>query len=71
MENLVADKRDCIIIHAGMNDITNDINSLNLVKKIVKNVMKSSPNTKLVFSSILLRKNKKRHFEKSQMSIAA
>ena len=34
--NLVADKPDCIIIHAGTNDITNGINSLNSVKKIVK-----------------------------------
>ena len=57
--NLVADKPDCIIIHAGTNDITNGINSLNSVKKIVKDVKKSSPNTKLVFSSILIRKDKK------------
>ena len=59
MANLLADKPDCIIIHAGRNDITNGINSLNSVKKIVENVKKSSPNTKLVFSSILLRKDKK------------
>ena len=59
MENLVADKPDCIIIHVGKNEITNDINSSNSVKKIVKNVNKSSPNTKLIFSSILLRKDKK------------
>ena len=54
IENLVADKPDYIIIHAGTNDITNGINSLNSVKKIVKDVKKSSPNTKLVFSSILI-----------------
>ena len=53
IKNLVADKT------AGTNDITNGINSLNSVKKIVKNVKKSSPNTKLVFSSILLRKDRK------------
>lgn len=29
MENLVADKPDCIIIYAGMNVITSIINSLN------------------------------------------
>ena len=62
--NQTADKPDCIIIHAGTTDITNGINSLNSVKKIVKDVLKSSPNTKLVFSSILLRIDKKRHFEK-------
>ena len=32
-ENLIGDKPDCIIIHAGTNDITNDINSSNSVKK--------------------------------------
>ena len=40
MENLVADKPDCIIIHAGTNNINNGINSLNSVKKITKNVKK-------------------------------
>ena len=59
MENLLADKPDYIIIHAGTNDITNCISSLNSVEKIVKNVRKSSPNTELVFSNILLRKDKK------------
>ena len=48
MENLVADKPDCIIIHAGTNDIINGINSLNSVNKIVKYVKKSYPDTKLV-----------------------
>ena len=59
MENLLADKPDYIIIHAGTNDITSGISSLNSVEKIVKNVRKSSPNTELVFSNILLRKDKK------------
>ena len=60
IENLVADKPDCIIIHEGTNNITNSINSaLKTLMKIVKNVKKSSPNTKVVFSSILLRKDKK------------
>ena len=39
IENLVAGKPDCIIIHAGMNDIVNGINS-NSVKKTVKNEKK-------------------------------
>ena len=44
IEDLVADKPDCVIIHAGTNNITNGINSLNSIKKIVKDVKKSSPN---------------------------
>ena len=36
MENLIAHKPDCIIIHAGTNDITNGIKSLDSVKKTGK-----------------------------------
>ena len=52
----VADKADRIIVHAGANDITKGANSLNLVKKIIKNVKRNSPITKLVLSVILLKK---------------
>ena len=34
VETLVGEKPDCIIIHAGTNDIMNRMNSLNSVKKI-------------------------------------
>ena len=33
LDALVADKPDCLIVHAGTNDITNGINSLNCAKK--------------------------------------
>ena len=33
LDTLAASKPDCIIIHAGTNDLTNGINSLNSVKK--------------------------------------
>ena len=36
VETLVAEKPNCIIIHAGKNDIRNGINLLNSAKKIVK-----------------------------------
>ena len=49
VDTLVADKPDCIIVHAGTNDITKGIDSLNSVKKIVKKVKQASPNTKVVF----------------------
>ena len=49
VDRLVADKPHCIIVHAGTNDITKGINSLNSVKKIVKKVKQTSPNTKVVF----------------------
>ena len=52
-------KPDCLLMHVGTNDLTNNVNLLNSVKKMVKKVKNSSPNTKLVFSSVILRKDKK------------
>ena len=43
------------MVHVGTNDQMNNVNLLNSVKK-VKN---SSPNTKLIFSSVNLHKDKK------------
>ena len=48
-----------LIVHAGTNDLTNDVNLLNNVKKIVNKTKKKSPNTVLTFSNIIVRKNKK------------
>ena len=54
-------KPDCSLVHVGTNanDLTNSVNLLNSVKKMIKKVKNSSPNTKLVFSSVILRKYKK------------
>ena len=60
VDTFVAGKPDCIIVHVGTNDITKGINSLNSVKKIVKKVKQTSPDTKVVFSSLITRKDKKR-----------
>ena len=46
---------DQIVIHAGTNDLTNDHNYLNNVKKIVKMVRETCINTKLCFSSLICR----------------
>lgn len=66
MEKLNADKPDVISIHTGTNDIINGINSLNSVKKYKA----SSPKTKLVFSSILFKKDKK-EFQKKAADISS
>ena len=63
MENLVADKPDCIIVHAGKNEITNDINSSNSVKKIVKNV-KKVPQTRNLSSPVYYSGKIKNTFQK-------
>ena len=48
-----------LIVHIGTNDLTNDVNLLNNVKKIVNKTKKKSPNTVLTFSNIIVRKDKK------------
>ena len=44
---------DQIIIHAGTNDLTNNHNYLDHLKKIVKMVRETCKNTKLCFSSLI------------------
>ena len=59
IDDIVKNKPDCLINHAGTNDLTNGINLLNQAKK-VKRVKKVSQNTKIVFSSIAIRKDRKK-----------
>ena len=59
VDDLLKVKPDCLLIHVGTNDLTNNVNLRNSVKKMVKKMKNSSPKTKLVFSSAILRKGKK------------
>ena len=43
-----------LIVHVGTNDLTNDVNLLNNVKKIVNKTKKKSPSTVLSFSNIIV-----------------
>ena len=47
-----------MIVHVGTNDLTNDVNILNNVKKIVNKTKKKWPDAVLTFSNIV-RKDKK------------
>ena len=51
-------KINTLIVHAGTNDLTNNINTLRSVKKREK-AKKVSLNTKIVFSSIIFRKDRR------------
>ena len=55
-DDLLKVKPDCLLVHVGTNDLTHNAN---LLKKMVNKVKNLSPNTKLVFSSVILRKDKK------------
>ena len=46
-------RKDQIIIHARTNNLTNDHNYLNNVKKIIKMVRETCKNSKLCFSSLI------------------
>ena len=59
IDEIIKNKLDCLIIHAGTNDLTNWINLLNQAKKIIKEVKKVSHNTKIAFSSFVTRKDRK------------
>ena len=59
IDEIMKCKPDCIVIHAGTNDLINGINLLNQTKKIVKQVKKLSEKTKIAFSGIVIRKDRK------------
>ena len=59
IDEIIKNKPDCLIIYAGTSDLTNGINLLNQAKKIIKEVKKVSHNTKIAFSSIATRKDRK------------
>ena len=59
LDGPIKGKPDDLIVHVGTNDIANNFNLLNKVKKIFRKVSKDSPSAQLVFSSIIVRKDKK------------
>ena len=59
LDDLLKSKPDGFIVHAGMKVITKGKNILNNANKILKQLKKLSPNTKLAFLSIVIRKDKK------------
>ena len=58
MENPLESKPDVLILHAGTNDIPKNINPLNNLRKVHRKCLELSPETKLVFSNIIIRKDK-------------
>ena len=58
MENLLKSKPDVLILHAGTNDLPKNINRLNNLRKVHRKYLELSPETKLVFSNIIIRKDK-------------
>ena len=58
LENLLESKPDLLIVHAGTYDLPKNINLLNNLRKVHRKCLKLSPETKLVFSIIVIRNDK-------------
>ena len=52
-------KPSVIIIHAGTNDLTNDVETIANYKYIIEKIKKKSPHTKIAISLLTLRKDRK------------
>ena len=57
-ENLLESKPDMLIVHADTNDSPKNINPLNNLRNVHRKCLELSPELKLVFSNIIIRKDK-------------
>ena len=60
IDDVLVGKLESLIVHAGTNNFTNDINLLNNIKKIVTKTKKKAPNTSLSFSNIMNNSQRKK-----------
>ena len=58
LENLLEPKPDMLIVYADTNDLLKNINPLHNLRKVDQKCLELSPETKLVFSDIIIRKDK-------------
>ena len=58
LDDIIKEKPEDLIFHAGTNDITNNVNLSTNVKKFFNNFSKESPLTSIEFSSTVNRKEK-------------
>ena len=58
---VIRKKPDCLIIHAGTNDLTNKegVNTIENLRMIIKQTKQDSPDTTVVLSSVVIRRDKK------------
>ena len=64
-------KPDTLIIHTGTNDLTNGVNTMNKVRKLVKVVREidESEKIKIDFSSVIYRKDKDPEYEQNEVNM--
>ena len=59
VEDTLKTHPDTLIVHAGTNDLTKNINTLRSVKKLREKAKRISPDTKIVFSNLIYRKDRR------------
>ena len=64
-------KPDTLIIHTGTNDLTNGVNTMKKVRKLVKVVREidESEKIKIGFSSVIYRKDKDLEDERNEVNV--
>ena len=70
IEDTLKTHPDTLIVHAGTNDLTKNINTLRSVKKLCEKAKRTSPDTKIVFSNIIHQKDR-RNTNKQRMDTNA
>ena len=58
LENLLESKPDLLIVHAGTNDLPKNINLLSNLRKVHRECLELSPETKHAFSNEIITKDK-------------
>ena len=58
VEDTLINHPDTLIVHAGTNDLTKNINTMRMSKKLCKKAKRISPDTKIVLSNIIYRKDR-------------
>ena len=56
---VICGKPDSVIIHAGTNDLTKNVDTQEMIREIVEEAKKESPSTRIVLSSLTIRKDVK------------
>ena len=59
VEDALKTHPDTLIVHAGTNDLTKNINTLRSVKKLCEKAKRISSDTKILFSNIIYRKGRR------------
>eukprot|EP00112_Aurelia_sp_Birch-Aquarium-sp1_P003980 Seg1450.32 transcript_id=Seg1450.32/GoldUCD/mRNA.D3Y31 product="hypothetical protein" protein_id=Seg1450.32/GoldUCD/D3Y31 len=56
---VIRGKPDCVVIHAGTNDLTKNVDTQEMIRDLVEESKQESPTTKIVLSSLTIRKDVK------------